>query len=321
MLKGILSLRGSTRYYFYHVIFEWEDALSKSLNIPIKRMNPFRKEFLQRRKKTGVLENNTREDYYIAFLTDVEAAKIYCGYNVIPIVCDVFSHTAKKLYNYTKDCEMFFVTGYGIYKYFKNDLKCKNVRYIPQTCPDFFLKDFAHNYETYPINGRTIDVLQYGRRNEKLHEWMLTYVKKYPDVDYLYRDGDYKHTTYISTKNRKIYKASSRSSLIQLIHSSKIAFVSARGKDEREGELNLDFITPRIFEVAAAGCHMVGRYSDNKEKEIFGLDAVCQIPGSYEEFEQSIDELLKRNTVNEEAYREFLNKNRTSIRFNEYFKA
>lgn len=47
MLKGILSLRGATRYYFYHVIFEWENALSEVLSIPIKRMNPFRKLFLQ----------------------------------------------------------------------------------------------------------------------------------------------------------------------------------------------------------------------------------------------------------------------------------
>lgn len=320
MLKGILSLRGATRYYFYHVLFEWEDALSKSLNIPVKRMNPFRKILLQRRKKEEVLKSNTKEDYYIAFLMNVESTKIYSGYNVIPVICDIFSYTAEKLYNQTRDCEVFYVTGYGIFEYFTNDLKCKNVRYIPLTCPDFYLSEFEHNYKTYPIYNRTIDILQYGRRNEKLHEWMLTYVKTHPDVDYLYRDGDYKSTTYVSTKNGRIYKAFSRSSLNKLIHSSKIVFVSARGKDEKEGEQNLDFVTPRVFEVAAAGCHMIGRYSNNKEKEIYGLDSVCCIPESYEEFEQSIDELLKKNTVNGEAYREFLNKNRTSVRFNEYFK-
>lgn len=320
MQKGILSLRGATRYYFYHVIFEWEDALSESLNIPVKRMNPFRKVFLQRRKKEGVLKNNTREDYYIAIILRAELAKIYSGYNVVPVFCDVYSYTAEKLYEQTRDCEVFYVTGYGIYEYFVNDLKCGNVRYIPLTCPDFYLKEFEHNYKTCPIRNRTIDVLQYGRRNEKLHEWMLAYVKKYPDIDYLYRDGDYKRTTYVSAKNGKRYEAASRSSLNQLLHSSKIAFVSARGKDEKEEKLNLDFVTPRVFEVAAAGCHMVGRYSDNKEKEIYGLDAVCRIPGSYEEFEKAINELLVENTINEDAYREFLNKNRTSVRFREYFK-
>lgn len=320
MLKGILSLRGATRYFFYHVLFEWEDALSESLDIPVKRVNPFQKAFLQRRKKEGSLKNNTREDYYIAFLMNVESVKIYSGYNVIPIFCDVFSHTAEKLYNQTRDCEVFYVTGYGVYEYFVDNLKCKNVRYIPQTCPDFYLKDFEYNCKNYPIDSRSIDVLQYGRRNRKLHEWMLTYVEMHPDVNYLYRDGDYKKPTYVSTKYGRMDKAVSRSSLNQLIHSSKIAFVSARGKDEKEEELNLDFITPRVFEVVAAGCHVVGRYSDNKEKEIYGLDAVCLIPGSYEEFEQSIDELLKKNTVNEDMYREFLNKNKTSVRFNEFFK-
>lgn len=319
MLKGILSLRGATRYYFYHVIFEWEDALSETLNIPLKRMNPFRKILLQRRKKEVVLKNNTKEDYYIAFIMNVESLKIYSGYNVIPVICDVFRHTAEKLYNQTRDCEVFYVTGYGIYKYLKNNFKCNKVRYIPLTCPDFFLSEFEHNYKTYPIYNRTIDVLQYGRRNEKLHEWMCAYVKMHPDVDYLYRDGDYKCTTYVSTKSGRVYEAPSRSKLNQLMHSSKIAFVSARGKDEKEGELYLDFVTPRVFEVAAAGCHMVGRYSDNKEKEIYGLDLVCRIPESYEEFGKSLDELLKKHTVDEGAYKEFLNRNRTSVRFKEYF--
>lgn len=266
------------------------------------------------------MKNNTREDCYITIILRAELAKIYSGYNVIPVFCDVYSYTAEKLYKQTRDCEVFYVTGYGIYEYFVNALNCKNVRYIPLTCPDFYLKDFEHTYKTYPVHNRSIDVLQYGRRNEKLHEWMLTYVKKHPEVDYLYRDGGYKRTTYVSTKNGRRYKAFSRGSLNQLLRSSKIAFVSARGKDGKEGELNLDFVTPRVFEVAAAGCHMVGRYSDNKEKEIYGLDAVCRIPESYEEFGRCIDELLEKNTIDEEVYREFLNKNRTSVRFNEFFK-
>lgn len=320
MFKGILSLRCATRYYFYHILFEWEDALKESLNIPIKKINPVHKLVLQRMNKTGTIINNLHTDYYIAFLMNVESIKIYSGYNVIPIFCDVFSYTAEKLYYATRSCEIFYVTSYGMYEYLIEKFNCANVRYIPLTCPDSYIKNFELNYQDYPIQKRIIDVLQYGRRNEKLHSWMLTYVERHPETEYVYRHGNYKKTVYVSTKCKTMKKASSRKNFNELIHSSKIVFVSARGKDEKEGELKLDFVTPRIFEAIAAGCHVIGRYSDNKEKEIYGLEPICKIPDSYEEFEEYIGKLLRKETVNKDMYIEFLNKNKTSVRFINLFK-
>lgn len=319
MFKGILSLRGSTRFYFYHIVYKWEDALSAALNVPIKRINPVRKIFLQKSGDERVLRNNLKEDYYIAFVMNVESIRCYVDYNVIPIVLDVFSYTADKLYNATRECEVFYVTSYGIYEYLINEFKCENVKYIPQSCPDFYLKNFESNYVKYPIGNRKIDVLQYGRRNEKLHKWMLAYVEKHPDINYLYRRGNYKKTVYISTKYGTEIKASNRNNFNQLIDSGKIIFVSARGKDEKEGEINLEFVTPRIFEAVAAGCHIIGRYSDNKEKEIFGIDHVCRIPNSYENFEEYVEFMLENASIDEKSYKEFLTRNKISVRFKEYF--
>ena len=61
-------------------------------------------------------------------------------------------------------------------------------------------------------------------------------IEKYKNVNYVYQEYDYQKPIYISTKYGKMTDIWTRNSFSELICNSKVAFCSARGKDEEEGE-------------------------------------------------------------------------------------
>lgn len=309
MIRGIISLRGGTRFYFFQNVYEWEDAIQKVLGIPIKRMNPLKKIYLQHRKSDNIyLRNDLSKDVYLAYIVNVDSAKLYVDYNCVPIFADVFTYTADKLAEITKDCQMFFVTSWNMYQYLKNNCGCKNVYYTLLPVSDLLENQI-------PIDKK-LDVVQFGRQNKKLHEWMLKYVEEYPNVEYIYREGNWKSINYYSTKRGSIGEIRTREQFKKMLGLTKVCLVSARGKDEAEGEKGYDFITPRVFEAAAARCQLIGRYSDGHDRQYCGLDEICSCPETYEDFREALSVKLK-NYNNTQGYQEFINKNKASIRIKE----
>lgn len=309
MIKGIISLRGGTRFYFFQNVYEWEDAIQKVLGIPIKKINPLKKAYLQRRKSNNIyLKNDLNKDVYLAYIMNVESAKLYVDYNCVPIFADVFTHTADKLVEITSGCQMFFVTSWNMYQYLKNNCGCNNVYYTFLPVSDLLEKQI--------IIDKKLDVVQFGRQNKKLHEWMLKYVKEYSDVEYIYREGNWKSVKYYSTRRGNIGEIRTREQFLKMLGLTKVCLISARGKDEAEGEKGYDFITPRVFEAAAAKCQLIGRYSDGYDYRHCGLDKICSCPETYEEFRATLSEKLK-NFNDTQGYEVFISKNKASVRIKE----
>lgn len=309
MVKGIISLRGATRFYFFQNVYEWEDAIQEVLGIPIKKVNPFRKIYLQHKNIEQIhLHNNQSEDTYLAYVMNVESAKLYIDYNCIPIFADVFTYTADKLAEITKDCQIFFVTSWNMYQYLKENCGCKNVRYTLLPVSDLLEKRILIN--------KKLDVVQFGRQNKKLHEWMLEYIKEFPDVEYIYREGNWKSVEYYSSKRGGIGEVKTREQFLEMLGATKVCLISARGKDEDEGEKGYEFITPRVFEAAAAKCQLIGRYSDGYDRQYCGLNKICSYPETYEEFRVALSEKLE-NFDRIDDYQEFIDKNKASVRIKE----
>ena len=65
-----------------------------------------------------------------------------------------------------------------VYKELKKR-NCRNVFFFPLSISD--------KYVSGNINSKTIDVIQFGRKNRKLHEYMLRICKKNPDIEYIYQ--------------------------------------------------------------------------------------------------------------------------------------
>ena len=236
---------------------------------------------------------------------DAGIYKQYTFMNVIPIFLDFNINMVEQIMKATSQLPCWWVTNNEIYKELKKR-NCRNVFFFPLSISD--------KYVSGNINSKTIDVIQFGRKNRKLHEYMLRICKKNPDIEYIYQISG-KTLEYYSTKNGKIGKFDKREDYIKLIQKCKVSIVSSPGIDSSRDFGGIDFITPRFYESAAFYSHMIGRYTKNEEADLISLEEVCANISSYDEFENILMNMLEIDcNENITKYNDFLNKNKTSCR-------
>jgi hypothetical protein len=319
-----------TNYYAIQVVYEWEDILSKEMNVPVdsesldrintiynKRFNHFlqrviRKTFLADfidssfnyllRKRKGVLFIN-----YQLYVIETPNHYAYQP-NSIPIFIDCFRDMVDKLPALCRRNPLVFVTDQEIYHALqKTDIAAKT-RYLPLTISD--------KYFNKEVPEKKIDVLQIGRQNPVLHEWMIQLTQKHPQVEYVYahKSPDEVHT-YYSTKNGWVKEPTeTRNQFIRFLSSARISLLSSPGMDggdkARTGGFNP--VTPRFYESAINYCYMVGRYPDTPDFIYNDVASVCERPADYESFEKTILQMLSTPFAFQNKYEPFIRKHLTS---------
>jgi hypothetical protein len=310
MLKGILSERKFNSWPSWHVIYEYEDIMSDYFNSPIFQINgSLIKKIINKTKcKNEMPYKKIKNDYNIAICLSPHDGNNFKKYNVIPIFLDVYEKDIATVLSTTKNLPLFFVTNYAIYDKIKAIEENANVYCVPLSVSD----KWKYRMDT----KRDIDVIQIGRKNKKLHEYMMQYCQEHTSVNYVFQNAIGKDLRYVSTIDGDIGNCMSREEYFSLLYRSKISLVSSPGVDnERKFGEGIDFITPRFYESAAAGCYMVGRYTKNYESEEICLSTVCDNVSSYEEFAALISKYLQSEQfLKAEAFRSFLNLNYTSVR-------
>ncbi|SDO97983.1 hypothetical protein [Selenomonas ruminantium] len=315
MKLKILSERAYQKWPSWHVVYEWEDIIAEKANIPIvnysndigTRIHSFFRRLCKKFYKKWMPEYkfNLSCECYIMFIMNAASYHILPTNNIIPIFLDFPINMIDDITRVTKGLPVFFVTCKDIYNILSSN-GVKNVRYMPLSISDKHVQS--------DVPKKTIDVIQFGRKNNVLHDYMLKYCKERPNVEYIYQT-DNGTLTYISTTRGIIGKFDSRDEYFDLIKSSKISLVSTPGFDNsRTADFgNIDFVTPRFYESAASFCHMIGRYTSNDETTDLRLSDVCPNVSSYSEFANLVDAYLSED-YDWHIQREFVNSNLTSLR-------
>jgi len=226
--------------------------------------------------------------------------------NIVPVFLDFPADTVDNIAYATRDLPVFFVTCLDIYNMFI-DRGIDNVRFMPLSVAD--------KHYSLVVPEKIVDVIQFGRKNFVLHEYMLRYCEEHPSIEYVYQTAD-GSLTYNSTTRGNIGKCEKREEYINLVKSCKVSLVSTPGCDNsRSAEFGeIDFVTPRCYESAAFYCHMLGRYTDNQETRELELGRICPNIQSYEEFSKYLNDYLSAEEWDWTAQREFVSKNLTSVR-------
>ena len=315
----ILSERNYQKWPSWAVVYEWEDIFSKELQCNIECIgNSFYKRAVNILnglfcKKGFFVKKYEYGDGIKRLIFVMEADKYYRlpMKNVIPVFLDFPVCMIDTIIRSTSQLPVFFVTCKDIYDLIL-DRGITNVEYIPLSVPDIYVDD------SFP--EKTIDVIQFGRKDPVLHKYMLDYCNENAEVEYVYQTDD-GTMEYYSTKRGLIGKFVKRSEYIKLIGSAKISLVSSPGCDrKRKGRFGeIDFITPRFYESAAMYCHMLGRYTDNSEADETGIKEICKNIYDYEDFCDSINEYLGNTVWDWSKQRLFIDRNKTSVRA-EYVK-
>ena len=301
---NILSLRKYQKVFFNQIMYEWEDDISLGLKMDVKKPSIICyaiSKFLDKRnffhRMTRIIRQDNKKN--LAFLMFPFSYSNFCPYSIVPIFLDTFEKYVEEVKNAIKNIDVVVFTNYEMYLEQKNYYPNKKIFYIPL--------GIATRWVSEDVPNKKIDVVQVGRPNSKLHEWMLQYCKKNPKVEYVYRDT-LESQEYISTTRGKIGMCSTREEYIDLLKSSKISLVSTPGADDKSRTGKYDFFTPRFFESACCYCKMLGRYSNNAEAEYLHIDQVCDNVDSYEEFELKLSIALS-TSVNKELFLDFTKRN------------
>jgi hypothetical protein len=324
----ILSSKKWTDYYPLQVVYEWEEIISETLNIPIDATsqiivntkydnngnqwlqkiirNTFLKKYVD--SSFNYFKTKRKGEYLISFLLNpipVSNHYIYQN-NSIVILLDVFADSIDMLPQLFKN-KLIFVTNIEVLNYFASQPIFQKLRYIPLSISD--------RYYNNDLPKKNIDVIQVGRQNIVLHDWMLRFISKNPAIEYVYSKKENGVNIYYSTTKGDLHiDTSTRQQFMDFLGSAKISLLSAPGIDG--GELlrtgGFNPVTPRFYESAVNYCYMIGRYPDTADFLTNHIYSVCERPTNYEDFEKMLLQMLNTPFNKKEQYDVFINKHLTS---------
>lgn len=294
----------------YHVVYEWEDILAQQgFHLVIRSNDLFHRAY---RRVNRCLRSRIQpefkvngNEYNIMWIMNARGYKEYTEKNTVPIFLDFPVDMVSDIRRATAKLPFYWVTCVDIYDKLI-EAGSENVHFIPLSISD--------KYWTSIIPEKSIDVIQFGRKNPILHEYMLEYCKKRPDTEYVYQTEN-GSLTYVSTTRGNLGRFDHREEYFQMMSSCRVSLVSSPGKDKSRDFGGIDFITPRFYESAVNYCYMIGRYTDNEESRTIGINNVCPCIENYSEFETLLTDYLNKKTFEQKnVFDAFIKMNVTSER-------
>lgn len=311
---SILSERTFQTWPSWDVVYEWEDEIANVLQCNITPLypSPYGQVLSRLRKVLRKFGLTNREfkigknpEWKLAWIMDARIYQDYTFLNTIPIFLDFPVDMLDIISFATKKLPCFWVTSKDIYNLFIRK-GCNNIYFEPLSVADKYVTNVS------PI--KDIDVIQFGRKNMILHDYMLKFCEAHKDVEYVYQTTD-GSLTYVSTSRGIIGKFDSRREYMSLLSRCKVSLVSTPSIDNSKDFGGIDFVTPRFYESAANYCHMLGRFTENEESKLIYLDEVCENIYSYNQFADYLSTVLSVDCSNNvKKYEHFLNENKTSKR-------
>lgn len=326
----LLSARDWNDYFPLQVVYEWEDIIAKELDLTLDHsstvnINLVSEKLLNRQLQKVIrrtflsnyidssfnyLKREFPEHYFLCFFLYPLPIKNHYIYNdnIIPILIDCFSDVIDKVPTYFKKSKFIFVTNLEVYEYLKQSSLSTKMVYLPLSISDSYYKKELPN--------KDLDVLQMGRQNPVLHNWMLEIIRKYPHIEYIYSHKNGNVHGYFSTTKGWLGPIDNRQDFMQLLSRAKISLLSSPGIDGgeiRTGGFNP--VTPRFYESAINYCYMVGRYP--KEALDFvncKISQVCQHFENYSAFEEAILQMIATPFNLRSEYDQFIQQHLTSRR-------
>jgi hypothetical protein len=305
----IYTDRHFRRQVSQQIVYEWEDELASSLSLRLKK-SPLPK---NRPEANNSLVYSTfkrwdskifkgRLNYLLNQLKAYKAndsfyfemyPKYYRNFSnskkVIPIIVDFWDRNKVAEFNsFYQNCPCLLVTSLEVLHFLKRRGNRNKLVYFPLSLPT--------KYKLIPdqVFEKKFDIVLAGRVNHVLMSFLKKYERIHPEIEYVFRDGKNEDACYRSNQCGELGKIQSRSDYFNLIRAGRISFYSTPGMDGGETRTNgFNPVTPRFFELLAAGCHILARYPNTAETSFFRMDAICPSINTFEKFEYQLDNALQ----------------------------
>ncbi|AKI96631.1 hypothetical protein [Kosmotoga pacifica] len=323
-ISNILTRRNFETWHFWQVVYEWEDIFSREFGASLKPLSPFKDRFskyvFNRYLPTNYLwrlHQNLKSSMSLVFLMSPLQGRYFAmdrQKTVIPIIIDFWKHHIKFFLRNYSSAKIIILTSFEVIDFLQgiyHELGGKHpeLLYLPLSVSD--------KWFTNDAPSKSIDIIQIGRKNPLLHEWALKLTEEFPKIEYVFQKNINGVLHYQSTRNGLMGSFNDRKSYMKLLSQCKVSLVSSPGMDNSRNTGGFNPVTPRFFESAVSYCFMVGRYPRNKDFAFCGVNKVCQIPNSYNEFRDLVLEGLNNGPSYYDSLRNFSKMHLTSVRAKE----
>jgi hypothetical protein len=317
-LEGIYTNRDTPQPSYWDIVHEWEDEFSRVLNVPLMAIgnayaNIYRPSVA--RKVVNRVNGYQLTDrfffhprqYRVAFhIGPPSVYSFHSRKNVIPILIDFWKHEdLRRFERIFKLSEVVAITSRQAFCYLTSQGINLPIRHVALSLPDKYLHT--------SLREKDIDMIQVGRRNQKMEEFVMKFLEKHPQTHYVcaQRQGDVYRM--VSNKFGDMGIFTTRADFMELLKRSKISLVAAPGMDVdsiRTG--GFAPLTPRFLESAACRCRLIAMYPDNEDFRWYNITEVAAPVGDYESFLRLAEEYIDERTAPD--YSAFLKKHVTSLR-------
>ena len=302
----------------YKTVYEWEDILSTELDIPLRYYNRIRQlyhgRFDNNRLTRVYQEFHLKGDLHLLYIMRAgKSQTCRLNSNTIPVLIDFWlkDEDLPAFYDAYRYVPLILVTNMEVYQYLINH-KCPiPVEHWPLSFPDkYALKDNVCFEKKY-------DFCILGRPNPYFLNYLDEYVKRHPSFVYIENSGNVNNRVYRTNKGEIVTDDTSRDAYIQMIRDSRVSCYTTPGLDEAKKDTDcFNQVTPRLFEMLANGCHVIGHYPDNGADVLYyGIHNIVPNVNSYDEFECALDNFI-HTPFDYDKTRRFLSCHYTSTRCN-----
>lgn len=320
-LNQIVSRRGYEKFQYWDIVNEWEDILSKELQVPIVNEPAFLGHQIVRglpflyKLFTG--RNNSLYFQLAAEIAPTRLKKIQflLGLRnknistVIPCIIDFWvskkdMHILNKIYSRNK---VVLISSKEAFDLLTENQTPLPIVHWPLSLPD------KYRFSESCLNEKKYDLALMGRQNPLLESFLKTYIKSHPDFICAHKRFEDGHFKYYLTDGTYIGNADSREEYMNIIKGAKIALYATPGLDGKADANGYNQVTPRFLELVANGCHIIARYSKNPDTDFYELDKFSKSIETYEDFEKAIDK-ARSTSIDIEFYKKYMSKHYTSVR-------
>lgn len=314
-LTHIISERLYSSYPSIQIVYEWEDILSRSLDIPVTPQREF-VNFLHRRFQN----NNLVECFHrllpqkslgLRFVMEASTKKLCdINNNTIPVIIDFWLDETQlsAFFEAYSHVPLILVTNKEVYELLKK-----------HNCPipfDHWGLSFPDQYipGADKIFKKEYDFCFIGRPDPYFIRYVENYAKRHPDFRYVMNNNNIDNRVYMDNKGEIVAKDNGRESYLSMISKARITSYSTPGIDESKHNNSLyNQVTPRVMEMLSFGCHVIGHYPDSADTKWYDLKKLVPTVDDYDSFEKHMDYMLA-NVPDRQAVISFLRSHCTSSR-------
>jgi len=291
-ITNIISERRYKTAPSFNTVFEWEDVIARDYPLNLVEESILTKKIYSLIRKLKLVNfyhfflPNKRNKSLRFIMKALPEKTCILNKNVIPVIIDFWLQTEDldAFYNAYKNSPKVLVTSAEIVEFLKQHNCPLPIEHWPLSLPDKYKitkkESFLKEYELCFI----------GRPNPFFEKMLRRYENENPDFIYVKSNGTEKNREYITNKGEFIGKDTGRDSYWEIIRKTKITCYSTPGIDDAKLSSNkFNQVTPRLFEMLAGGCYVIGRYPDNADTRFYEIEDLIPNVNNYTDFKRILE--------------------------------